>query len=221
MVAIIAITETLMLRYLYANELSTFPKLRNTMFRDRAAQFKGRLAWDVHVNQAGEERDEYDLMNPLYVIWQQPDGSHGGSMRFLPTTGRTMVNDHFRDLSDGAKIESPLIWECTRFCLSPNAGPRVSGALMLGGLELGMGHHLTYAIGVFDHRMVRVYRRLGWGPTVLGSTGKGRDAISVGLWEFTPEIRASLLQRTGIGREISQLWYDRAFGGTEALSNTA
>ncbi|WP_039018653.1 acyl-homoserine-lactone synthase [Halocynthiibacter namhaensis] len=210
-----------MLRYFYADELSSFPKLRDTMFRDRADQFKGRLGWDVHVNRAGEERDEYDLMNPLYVIWQQADGRHGGSMRFLPTSGRTMVNDHFRDLSDGAKIQSPLIWECTRFCLGAGAAPSVSGALMLGGLELGLGHHLTHAVGVFDHRMVRVYRRLGWGPTVMGSTGQGRDAISVGLWAFTPEIRATLLQRTGIGREVSKLWYDRAFGHRNPVSKSA
>lgn len=210
-----------MLRYLYADELVSYPKLRDTMFRDRADQFKGRLGWDVHVNRMGEERDEYDLMNPLYVIWQQADGSHGGSMRFLPTTGRTMVNDHFQDLSDGVKIESPLIWECTRFCLGANASARVSGALMLGGLELGLGHHLTHAVGVFDHRMVRVYRRLGWGPTVMGSSGQGRDAISVGLWEFSADIRHNLLQRTGIGKEVSQHWYDRAFGGGQQRPKSA
>ena len=210
-----------MLRYLYADELVSYPKLRDTMFRDRADQFKGRLGWDVHVNRMGEERDEYDLMNPLYVIWQQADGSHGGSMRFLPTTGRTMVNDHFQDLSDGVKIESPLIWECTRFCLGANASARVSGALMLGGLELGLGHHLTHAVGVFDHRMVRVYRRLGWGPTVMGSSGQGRDAISVGFWEFSADIRHNLLQRTGIGKEVSQHWYDRAFGGVQQRPKSA
>ena len=74
-----------MLRYIYGNDLHQFPLLRDTMFRDRADQFKTRLGWAVNVNAAGEERDEYDAMNPLYVIWQNPDGTHGGSMRFLPT----------------------------------------------------------------------------------------------------------------------------------------
>jgi N-acyl-L-homoserine lactone synthetase len=37
----------------------------------------------------GQERDRYDDLNPLYVIWQEHDGRHAGSMRFLPTTGRT------------------------------------------------------------------------------------------------------------------------------------
>ena len=76
-----------MIRYLYADELHNFPKLSQTMFEDRADQFKTRLDWDVLVDERGRERDEYDDLNPLYVIWEQPDGSHGGSMRFLPTTG--------------------------------------------------------------------------------------------------------------------------------------
>ena len=55
-------------------------------------------------------------------------------MRFLPTTGDTMVNDHFCHLTGGVRIASPLIWECTRFCLAPEAPTGgSSAALMLGG----------------------------------------------------------------------------------------
>ena len=76
-----------MLRYIYGRDLHHFPRLRDTMHRDRASQFRDRMKWDVTVDGDGYERDAYDAMNPLYVIWQQPDGSHGGSMRFLPTSG--------------------------------------------------------------------------------------------------------------------------------------
>ncbi|MDJ0827639.1 MAG: acyl-homoserine-lactone synthase [Rhodobacter sp.] len=201
-----------MLRYLYADELHLFPKLRDTMFRDRARQFRDRLHWDVAVDTNGNERDAYDAMNPLYVIWQQADGGHGGSMRFLPTTGDTMVNDHFAHLTDGVPIQSPLIWECTRFCLGTDAEPRVSAALMLGGLEVGLGFHLTDAVGVFDARMVRVYRRLGWEPTVLGISGRDRSAVSVGLWAFDPTVRPALLNKAKVPDRLSHLWFDRAFG---------
>ena len=71
-----------MLRYVYADQIDKFPKLRDTMFRDRADQFQTRLGWDVAVADNGYEKDEYDELNPLYVIWEMPDGSHGGSMRF-------------------------------------------------------------------------------------------------------------------------------------------
>jgi len=205
-----------MLRYIYGEELHRFPKLRDTMFRDRAAQFRKRLGWDVGVDANGFERDSYDAKNPLYVIWQRPDGCHGGSMRFLPTTAETMVNDHFTHLTDGVEIRHPLIWECTRFCLAEGAEQCVSAALMLGGLEVGLGFHLTDAVGVFDARMVRIYHRLGWSPTVLGTSGEGRSAISVGLWKFDTNTRQTLLRKANVTSDQSHHWFDRAFGGMSA-----
>ncbi len=138
-----------MLRYLYADELHKFPDLAKGMFRDRADQFKTRLGWDVKVNDKGEERDQYDDLNPLYVIWEEADGSHGGSMRILPTTGPVMVNDVFGHLTGGSPINSPLIWEVTRFCLSRNASAHTAGAIMLSGGEVMEGFGLTHIAGVF------------------------------------------------------------------------
>lgn len=201
-----------MLRYVYADQLSQHPKLAASMFKDRADQFKTRLGWDVSVDETGSERDEYDAMNPLYVIWELPDGTHGGSMRFLPTTERTMVNDHFTHLIGGGTITSPLIWECTRFCLNRDAPGRVAAALMLGGGEIMNGFGVRHFVGVFDARMVRIYRMIGSSPEVLGTDGKGRDAISVGLWEFAPEAQAKVAARAGVSLELSRLWFDRAFG---------
>ncbi len=210
-----------MLRYLWSDDLSAYPKLRRTMFQDRAAQFVGRLGWDVGVDATGEERDQYDALNPLYVIWEDRDGRHGGSLRFLPTVGRTMLDEHFAGLSGGTPIRDPRIWECTRFCLSPSADQRVAPALILGGLEVGLGHGLTQAVGVFDAPMIRVYRRLGWAPELLGTQGTGRNGISAGLWTFGPERRGILLRKSGLSAEISRHWYRRAFEGVEPLRAAA
>jgi len=206
-----------MLRYVYGDDLKRFPTLARSMFEDRAKQFHDRLQWEVTVQPDGTERDEYDALNPLYVIWEQPDGRHGGSMRFLPTTGDTMINDHFLSLTDGVEIRSPFIWECTRFCLAPDTFPRVSAALMLGGMELGRAFHLSHAVGVFDARMVRIYRRLGWGPVILGTEGEGKDAISVGLWPFENELRPRLLERAGIPSAVSESWLDRSLDRSTQL----
>ncbi|WP_299546507.1 acyl-homoserine-lactone synthase [uncultured Tateyamaria sp.] len=200
-----------MLRYVYASDLGDYPKLSRTMFRDRADQFKTRLGWDVNVDQDGCERDEYDDLNPLYVIWEEPDGSHGGSMRFLPTTGRTMVNEHFGDLISGP-IASPMIWECTRFCLTRGAGGHVAAALMLGGGEIMQNFGIEHFVGVFDARMVRIYRMIGSSPEVLGSAGTGRDQISVGLWHFDDRAATTVAERAGVPMERSRRWFDHAFG---------
>ncbi|MFZ5964003.1 acyl-homoserine-lactone synthase [Thalassococcus sp. BH17M4-6] len=204
-----------MIRYLYADQLAQFPKLRQSMFRDRADQFKTRLRWDVSVDAAGEEHDDYDALNPLYVIWQDRDGGHGGSMRLLPTVGRTMVNDHFVHLTDGVRIESPVIWECTRFCLSRGAHPQTAAALMLAGGEVMQGFGIRHFVGVFDARMVRIYRLIGASPEVLGSEGTGRDRVSVGLWDFSAASQARVAARAGLSPDLSRLWFERAFGRVE------
>jgi len=201
-----------MIRFVYADQLSDFPKLKRTMHEDRAWQFKSRLKWDVRVDDKGCEIDDYDALNPLYVIWERPDGGHGGSMRLLPTTSNTMVNDHFLHLTDGVRIQSPDIWECTRFCLGPNATAQTAAALMLAGGEVLQGFGLTSFVGVFDARMVRIYRRIGASPDVLGSQGSGRDAISVGLWGFDPVAQARVAKQAGMNPDIARHWFNRAFG---------
>ena len=200
-----------MLRFIYADELHRYHKLGQSMFLDRADQFRARLGWDVEIDAQGGERDGYDRLNPLYVIWENRRGLHGGSMRFLPTTGRVMVNEIFGHLT-GGPIESPLIWECTRFCLSRNAGPRVAAALMLGGGEIMSGFGIEQFAGVFDARMERIYRAIGSCPEILGSQGQGREKISVGLWSFSPLAHSRVARRAGLSTALSRLWFERAFG---------
>ena len=209
-----------MIKYIYADALSAFPRLRESMFKDRTWQFKERLGWDVRVDDSGFEKDEYDEINPLYVIFELPDGSHGGSMRILPTTGQTMINDHFLDLTNGVEIASPLIWECTRFCLSPNAGKlagKAASALMLAGCELGVRFGLESSVGVFDARMVHIYRRIGWAPEILGTAGEGKNAISVGLWAINEESKAQICAKSGISAAQAEAWFDASFPVAENI----
>lgn len=203
-----------MIRFIYAEDLRHYPVLAESMFRDRAEQFKTRLGWDVDVNEYGWERDEYDALNPLYIIWVDKSGRHAGSMRTLPTVGRTMINEHFLHLTDGVSIVSPLIWECTRFCLSPGASSQVAAGLLLAGLEMGLRFGLDQALGVFDARMPRIYGRLGHLPDVIGTSGTGRDAISVGVWNITEEARAEIARRSGISLDDVADWFDCSFQAT-------
>lgn len=203
-----------MIRYLYANQLDRHPDLADGMFRDRAAQFIDRQQWDLTTDENGWERDAYDTMNPLYIILEQPDGSHGASMRVMPSMGRTMVNDHFKHLNHGVAIRAPFVWECTRFCLAPNAGSLArhwAGTLMLGGQELGLRFGLTRALGVYDFRMTRIYKSIGWEPQFVGSEGDGRDKICLGLWPFGADIRANIAARVGLDPLAAAPWFEASF----------
>lgn len=205
-----------MIRFLYADQLRHEPVLAESMFKDRAAQFKERLDWDVSVDENGWEVDQYDALHPMYVVWQNHDGTHGGSLRVLPTVGRTMTAEHFLHLTDGVRIASPLIWECTRFCLSPRASVDVAPALMLAGIELGLRFGLDQAVGVVYARTLPLYRRFGWPPDVVGEGGEGRERICVGLWPMSEEARAEISRRSGIAVSVMARWFDASFPGTTA-----
>ncbi len=198
-----------MLHYIYGDDLDAFPWLRDTMFLDRAEQFHNRLGWPVKLTGQGFEKDEYDQMNPLYLIWEV-EGRHAASMQFMPTVGPTMINDHFSHLTDGVRIESPLIWECTRFCLAPNADRRGAPAIVLGAGEIMEKFHLEHFVGVFDPRMERIYRLLKVVPDVIGSAGTGRDRIGVGLWSFDASARDPICARVGVTPATSREWFARA-----------
>ncbi|ROU01137.1 acyl-homoserine-lactone synthase [Histidinibacterium lentulum] len=199
-----------MLRYVHADDLEDLPHLKETMFRDRAGQFAERLGWEVEVDDRGHERDAYDAEDPLYAIWERPDGSHGGSIRFLPTLGRTMVNDHFLHLMNGVPLRAPRIWECTRFCLSPGAEARVAAALMVACGEVFHGYALSQLVGVFDARMVRIYRMIGAPPRILGAQGAGRERIAVGLWTYEEADKDKVFARAGMTEVQSRDWFARS-----------
>jgi acyl homoserine lactone synthase len=200
-----------MIRFIYADQLSQHPHLAESMFRDRAAQFKHRLDWDVTVDETGRELDEYDRLNPLYIVWETAEGRHGGSVRILPTTGRTMTSEHFLHLTGGVRIASPLIWECTRFCLAPDSGPGVAAALLVAGIELGLRFGLEQAMGVIYSKTLPLYHRIGSMPDVIGSAGEGRDRISIGLWPISVEARAAIAGKAGIPLAVIAGWFDASF----------
>ena len=208
-----------MIRFVYADDLARIPSIATDMFTDRALQFRDRLGWDVPVDANGCERDAYDSVNPMYVIATTPTGRHAGSMRILPTCGRTMVADHFSHLADGVQIASPLVWETTRYCISPRLtraedALKVSGALLLAGCELGLRFGLTPSVGVFEARMLAIYRRIGWAPEVLGRDGPDRRDACLGLWDITEKAMAAIAARTGHRPEDAAHWFDASFPAT-------
>jgi acyl homoserine lactone synthase len=98
-----------------------FSGLMDEMFRLRARVFHDRLGWDVRVVD-GKERDKYDDLGPVYIIYADDETQKvKGSLHLLPTTGPTVLADIFSDTApDAVHLSAPTIWECTRFCLEEN-----------------------------------------------------------------------------------------------------
>lgn len=134
------------------------------MFQQRYRVFKQRLGWDV-AGQAGEERDAFDDLYPIYLLAY--DGSVlAGSWRFLPTTGPYMLRDVFSQLLAGAKAPyHPLIWEGSRFAVETRGSRRhVSSELLCAVTETCIAFGIRELITVYDARMERLLPRLGCPP---------------------------------------------------------
>lgn len=170
------------------------------MYADRRRQFRDRLGWPVDIDSNGYERDEYDVENPLYVIISAADGTHAGSLRLLPTTGHTMLADHFSETLGGQKIEDPFVWECTRFCLSPKQKPKVALTLLAVTARLASSVGLESLVAIFDARMLRLYKKVGIEPEVIGSQAYSFGVAQAGLWSFDAAKYQALLQASEIDK---------------------
>jgi acyl homoserine lactone synthase len=138
------------------------------MFRLRHEVFKERLNWDVG-SSAGRERDDFDDLDPVYIVCEQ-DGEVLGSWRLLPTTGPNMLRDVFPELLHGAPAPcAPDVWEISRFAVSK----RVAGNDSLGTIrvvtQLLLNQLFTFAarrnlsriVAVCDVRFERILKRSG------------------------------------------------------------
>jgi acyl homoserine lactone synthase len=178
------------------SNIAKHSELVDNMFRLRARVFGKRLGWDVQITD-GREVDRYDALGPVYIIDADTDGRHvRSSLRLLPTTGPTVLQDFFADTKPAAaELSAPSIWECTRFCLDDErvgSDQReqivASGSLIAALGEVGLRSGIESILGNFDSTMLRLYRRIGCDVEVLGSTTRYGDPIFLGLFPVNETI---------------------------------
>ncbi len=150
-----------------------FQPLLDDMFRLRARVFAGRLGWDVNIKNE-MEIDQFDAMDPGYIIGVDENMNVISCARVLQTTGPHMLSDVFDAILCGeAPVRSASIWESTRFCVdtkrlqdrgSKTAVSRATSELMLGILEYAQESGITDIITVIDPIMDRVLKRSNNAP---------------------------------------------------------
>jgi N-acyl-L-homoserine lactone synthetase len=172
------------------------------MFRLRAKVFNDRLGWDVKVSD-DREKDQFDELNPLYVVETDEQRNVLASLRLLPTTGPHMLSDVFSELMEPEDIiRSPRVLESSRFAADtellghlPNGLSTVTGKLLCALLETARAAGVDFVVSVYDVRMERILRRAGCSFERLCRPKRIGDVMTVaGLCEtamsITDEIRA-------------------------------
>ena len=194
------------------SEKADYPYQLHAMHRIRGDVFYKRLNWDVSISD-GLEKDIFDEQNPLHLLSvDELSGSVRGSVRMLPTTGPNMLRDVFPNLMiDGEIIESATIWECSRFSIAKNCDATtpgqlvsgVAGELLAAVVKIGLNAGLTEALGVFDARMIRIFRAAGYPPLLVGSPQRiGSFMTYAGLFEISEKALLNIREALGFNHSV-------------------
>lgn len=89
------------------------------MHRVRAQVFVEKLGWDVPVDATGQEKDQFDTEDAVYLIATDDHGRHLSSVRLLPSTAPHVLGALFDDLCLGGAPRAPDVWEISRLCSTP------------------------------------------------------------------------------------------------------
>ena len=190
-------------------------ELIDEMLCMRAEVFSGRLGWDVTVDN-GREIDCFDSEDPLYLLsLDERSGQLRGAVRLLPTTGPNMLRDVFSILMPDGPVESPLIWESSRFAVNPrifqaqdraeanHTVNRTTVELLCGMVELGQKAGVEHIVSVFDARMARIFRSIDCRFDILGTPARiGKTMTYAGLFDMSEDMRGRLGRAGGFGSSV-------------------
>jgi N-acyl-L-homoserine lactone synthetase len=184
------------------------PSLIDDMHRLRRSVFHERLRWQVTVINRWEI-DGYDALDPLYVLSLDDEERVIGGVRLLPTTGFNMLNDTFPQLlPDGEPVQSPLIWEASRFTvrmtgdrrLDASVISRATAELGMALNEIGKAAALTHIVAVYDGVMHRMLLRCGCAGEPLGPPQVIGGVVSYAVvYEVGPQWDERVRALSGVG----------------------
>jgi len=190
-----------------------FGEVLDEMFELRARVFGGRLGWDVKIED-GKEIDEFDHLDPAYVIGLDDGGNVVAAVRALQTTGPHMLSDVFSAILCGeAPLRSATMWESTRFCVDTqrltrgkekNSVSYATCELMVGSLEYARNSGIQDIITVIDPIMDRVLKRSNCAPyDYVGETvPMGKVSALAALLDCTEERISGVREFAGIEGDV-------------------
>lgn len=187
----------------------------NQMYQLRAAVFGGRLEWDVTITDQGE-RDQYDDLQPTYILAISAGHKVAGCARLLPAFGPTMLEQTFPQLLErGSLHANAAMVESSRFCVDTSLPGGRGGSLhqvtltmFAGIIEWSMANGYSDIVTATDLRFERILNRAGWplrrlgDPLAIGNTVAVAGSLPADRTSFEqvcPPGYRSIIERDGAG----------------------
>jgi acyl homoserine lactone synthase len=162
-------------------------RILGEMHKLRARVFRERLQWEVSCSAEGEF-DQFDELDPTYMVLLSHEDAVMGCARLLPAHGRTMVHEVFPMLLDeGALRPHTRMIESSRFCVDTSIREGRGGrALHKATLTLFAGivgwcndNRYDEIVTVTDTRFERILNRAKWPLERLGQPKLINETMSV------------------------------------------
>ena len=133
--------------------------------------FVETLGWDLKTRN-GEELDQFDRPDTLYVVSQNDAGQVNGCARLLPTSGPYLLGEVFPELMNGLPVPcSADVWELSRFATvdfnNPMTSPlsqfssSIAAQLLHESIACAAAHGAKRLITVSPIGIERLLRRTG------------------------------------------------------------
>lgn len=152
----------------------------------RALVFADRLGWDVHVRE-GQEADEFDALDPTYIVLTSDDGAVIGGARLLPASGPTMLERTFPQLAGAGNVNAHAgMIESSRFCIDTASAEGRGGvlhqatlAMFAAIIEWSMLNGYSEIATATDLRFERILNRAGWPMKRLGKPSRVGNTMAI------------------------------------------
>jgi acyl-homoserine lactone synthase len=152
-------------RHLYSDVLAQ-------MHRARTDHFVKERGWNNLSVQAGQELDEYDNDEALYLVGFDEQGGIAVSARLLPADHGSVLSDHFSHLVVEGPACGPGVFELSRYFASPALRGRqhfpVKASMNVAIVEAMVERRARRLVGFTDLHLLGTLRYSGWRIRPIG-----------------------------------------------------
>jgi acyl-homoserine lactone synthase len=188
-----------MMEVLTGIDRARYPHLFSRMHSQRHEIYVERRGWKGLHSENGEERDQFDRADTIYLLAIDEEDDILAGLRLLPTAGSHLLGDVFPHLvMSGDVPRGDDILELTRFYVAPFGANRqvrdwLVGVLCTGMIEYCLDHGVTQITSVIDTFLLKLMLSMEWKVRPLGLPQRYAEGTAVAV---VAEITDAALEST-------------------------